>query len=210
MTADTSARPHRCTICGRDFARPDALARHLRIHQSNSVTPPTDGPPPSNAGEQGGLTEWDGRPHVGPSQVSQARIVNHDVPTIQEPLPDLPRDSYWNTIVWDNNLDSEGSSYLIPDSDIESNSSSHIIQPTLHGDSSPDPLGQRACPVEDPVIARPLPQWSGMESQWMSPLGEPTGVVPAASCEALRKALLDTISMAGSTVSVKVRCNLWD
>jgi hypothetical protein len=56
--------------------------------------------------------------------------------------------------------------------------------------------------MELPVIDRPLPQWSGMGSQWMVSLGESAAHIPAVTPEILRTALVETVSLAGSAASL--------
>jgi hypothetical protein len=102
----------------------------------------------------------------------------------------------------DTGLDSERWAFRPTDSDFVSDSSSRIQQLTPFEDPPPDTLGQGAFSKELPVIDRALPQWSGMESQWMVSLGSPAAYIPAVTPEILRIALVETISLAGSAASL--------
>jgi len=189
---DTSAKPHQCTACGRGFARPDALARHLRVHQPDSITAPlADSPTPNRLFR----SDWDFEGHASSSQASQVAPADHNLH--QESTLDVPSNSHL-----DAGIDSERWTFLPTNSDFASDSSSRVGQLPPLADPSPDSLGQGVFSKKLPVIDRALPQWSGMESQWMVSLGSPAAYVPAVTPEILRRALVETISLAGAAASV--------
>jgi hypothetical protein len=127
-------------------------------------------------------------------------VANHDLH--QEPTLDFSSNFHLNTVIRDTGIDSERWTYHPTNLDFASDSSSRIRQPSPFADPSPDTLGQGAYSKELPVLDRALPQWSGMESQWMVSLGSPAAYIPAVTPEILRIALVETISLAGSAASL--------
>ena len=194
---DTSAKPHQCSACGRGFARPDALTRHSRVHRPRSITAsPADGSAQSHPiGSDRGFES-----HVYSSQASRMASANQELH--QESTSVVPSESYLDTVISDTVIHSERRFYRPLDSAFASNSSGRTLQHISSTEPSPDTLVQGACSTELPMIDRPLPQWSGMESQWMVSLGSPAAYVPAVTPEILRRALVETISLAGSAVSL--------
>lgn len=214
LLIDTAVKPHHCTVCSRRFARPDALARHLRLHSTDPELPvstelaTSDGSvhsmPEDDPQSQSVLSESSHDESAGREAIDHTAYV--EVPAMSTSIDDF---SFWQPVAWDVPMEIQNLAFST-DANVEFGMASfeHMVTEADSSGSGPSPASTNRpqTSVGTSESSRMLPRWSGMSSWWTNAIEDDQGytIPPSVVPDFLRQALEETIVLAGFIVRVAV------